>query len=307
MQPPNNHGPATAPPVATVLVDARAQLGECVLWCEREQALYWTDIDSARLSRRASADGALRTWALPEPVGSFALCQQPGTLLLGLASGVALFDLDSGRLGALSPVETDQPATRINDGRCDPQGRFVFGMFNQTGDQPLGHFYRVGPDLVVQRLPLPAATVANALCFSPDGRRLYFSDSPTRQIWWVDYHADGRLGVPQLFATLADDDGFPDGATVDAEGGLWTALWGGGCVLRLDAQGREDRRWPVPARHPTCPAFGGAGLDQLFVSSARKALDADGLRREPAAGAVFLLQAGLRGRPEHRFATTLAP
>lgn len=284
-----------------VLVAAQAVLGECTLWCEREQALYWTDIDSALLSRWSAGDGAVKTWPLPEALGSFALCERPGRLLLGLASGVALFDLSSGQIGLITRVEADQPATRINDGRCDPQGRFVFGMFNCEG-AATGGFYRVGPDLALERLPLPAAAVGNCLSFRPEhgGKsQMYFSDSPTRCIYRLDYHADGRLGEPVIFTRLAPGDGEPDGATVDAQGFLWVALWGAGCVARFDAQGREVLRLPVPASQPTCPSFGGPGLDRLFLSSAGR-----GVAGETQAGHVFeLLSHGSRGRAEHRFRT----
>ena len=118
--------PAGAP--AKVLVDGKNRLGECALWCERDRVLYWTDIDSARLYRWRLSDGTLTDWPMPEPLASFALCDTPGWLLLGLASGVALFDLSTGRVGPLIPVEADEPRTRINDGRCDPQGRGVFWL-----------------------------------------------------------------------------------------------------------------------------------------------------------------------------------
>lgn len=299
---------------AELLVDSRAQLGECPLWCEREQALYWTDIDGCSLSRWRAADGSLRQWALPQKLGSFALCERPGWLLLGLAQGVALFELDSARLGPLTPVEADLPHTRINDGRCDAQGRFVFGMFQHGAQGPaVGGFYRAsaGPDDVVrvERLPLPPAVVANSIAFSPDGSRLYFTDSPTRQIWCVDYPASGPLGRPQPFAKLADDDGVPDGSAVDAQGRLWTALWGAGCVVAFDAQGQEVQRVQVPARHTTCPAFGGAGLAQLFVSSARTGLSPEALSAQPAAGGVFVAESpgqGWRGLPERRFGSSAA-
>ena len=283
---------------ARVLVPGADSLGECALWCDREQALYWTDIDEAKLSRWQAGDGQVRHWALPERLGSFALCERPGRLLLGLASGIAMFDLSSGQVGRVTAVEAQEPRTRINDGRGDPQGRFVFGMFNPQG-LSIGGFYRVGPDLAVERLPLPPAHVANAICFSPDGHTLYFTDSPSRQLWQLDYHADGRLGEPRPFARFRDEDGEPDGAAVDAQGGVWTALWGAGCVVRLDPLGQETLRLPLPARQPTCPVFGGAALDRLFVTSARKQCE-----DQPQAGAVFeLAPAGHRGLPAHRFRT----
>jgi len=286
---------------AGILVDAQAQLGECPLWCERDERLYWTDIDAATLTCWHSRDNAVHCWSLPARVGSFALCERSDLLLLGLESGVALFDLRRDRLGLVTPVETDVPTTRINDGRCDPQGRFVFGTFDESPRcAPVGHFYRVDGELNVERLPLPASAVANSLAFSPDGSRLYFADSPRREILCADYHADGRIGAPERFARIAD--GEPDGSAVDADGRLWTAIWAAGCVVCHDDSGREVDRIDVPTTHPTCPAFGGRDLDRLFVTSARKASP-----DEPAAGAVLFVDGVGHGRPEHRFVTAIAP
>ncbi|MDC8786466.1 SMP-30/gluconolactonase/LRE family protein [Roseateles koreensis] len=298
------------PTPALVRVPADAQLGECLLWCEREQALFWTDIDAGLLTRWRAADGTVQCWSLPDKLGSFALCEAPGLLLLGLSRGLALFDLNSGTLGPMSPVPwpADAPeGLRINDGRCDPQGRFVFGMFNPQG-RPAGGFYRVNAALDIEHLPLPPATVANCIQFSPDGLTMYFTDSPTRQIWAMDYAPDGRLGAPRRFAALAADDGEPDGAAMDAAGHLWVALWGASCVIRLDPQGRETLRLPVPASQVTCPSFGGAARNRLFVTSARKQLRPAELAVQAAAGAVFELPGasllGVHGHAEHRFIST---
>ncbi|SEL36587.1 L-arabinonolactonase [Roseateles sp. YR242] len=285
---------------ARVLINSRDRLGECALWCDRDQALYWTDIDSAQLSRWHASDGTVTHWQLDEPLGSFALSETPGWLLLGLASGAALFDLSTGRTGPLLPVEADEPRTRINDGRCDPQGRFVFGMFNPHG-LAIGGYYRVDGGsreaLRIERLPLPDAVVGNSLSFSPDGRTLYYTDSPQRRIWALDYHPDGRLGERRVHVQLAETDGEPDGAAIDSEGGLWSSLWGAGAVARFDTQGRETHRLPLPASQPTCPVFGGQALDRLFVTTARKFCE-----HEPLAGAVFELDPqGHRGLPPHRF------
>jgi L-arabinonolactonase len=285
---------------AWLAVAARNRLGECPVWCERSGALYWTDIEGCTISR-LQADGEVRAWTLPERVGSFALCEGNSTqLLLGLASGIALFDTASEALSPIVPVEADQPATRINDGRCDRQGRFVFGMFNAR-EQPVGHFYRVLPDLRVERLPLPPVAVGNSIAFSPDGAAMYYTDSPARTIWKLDYGADGSLGSPQVFVRLSAEEGYADGSCIDAEGGLWNAQWEGGCVVRYDASGAETARLALPVSRPTCPAFGGAGLDTLYVTSARGGLDKEALRREPEAGGLFTLQPGWRGLPESRF------
>jgi L-arabinonolactonase len=287
-----------------LLVDARARLGECVLWCDVAEALFWTDIEGATLSRWTASDGSTRRWSMPDRVGSFALCTEPRLLLIGFASGVALFDLERGVSGPLIAVEPGEPTTRINDGRCDAQGRFVFGMFNRA-EVPIGHFYRVDGGLAVERLPLPQVGVANSIAFSPDGSRMYFADSPTRCIHSVDYHADGRLGTPRLFVQLGADEGFPDGSAVDAESGLWNAHWDGSCVVRYDADGVETVRIPLPVSRPTCPAFGGSDLDRLFISSARIGLSDEALRTQANAGGIFTAVPGQRGQRERRFATTL--
>lgn len=292
--------------LATCLVHAQATLGECVLWCEREQRLYWCDIEAGRISRCAEDGTGLENFQLPERVGSFALCEDGRHLLLGLAGGVALYELATRQLGPILPVQADLPGTRINDGRCDHQGRFVFGTFHEArGGAPLGAFFRAsldaGGSLQVQPLPLPAVTVANSIAFSPDGSRLYFADSPTRRIMCVDYHADGRLGSPRLFAEVPAGQGYPDGSAVDAGGGLWNAQWEAGRVQRYDAEGRPGPHVQVPARRVTCPAFGGAGLDRLFITSARIGLAEDVLAHQPLSGGVFEAVPGWQGLPERRF------
>lgn len=290
---------------ARVVVDAANQLGEGVLWCPRAQALYWTDIPNATLWRCTPHDGATRQWALPERLASFALCEADGWLLLGLASRLAFFHLDSGTLQPIVEVEADLP-TRLNDGVCDRQGRFVFGTLHEppAGEtkRAIGSFYRLNADLSLQRLPLPTVAISNSLAFSPDGGTMYFCDSPTRRIQCCDYAADGTIGPPRSFVDLRGIAGEPDGATVDADGGLWSAQWGMARVVRYRADGSEDSIVRLPARQPTRPALGGAALDTLYMTSARDGLSADALRDEPLNGAVFATAAGVRGLAEARFA-----
>jgi L-arabinonolactonase len=285
---------------ARLFVDAQARLGECPLWCERTNSLWWTDIEARTISRR-DADGQVRHWIFPEKVGSFAFCAHDSRLLLGLASGIALFDPDNGHMSDVVPLNAGDADIRINDGRCDRQGRFVFGMFNKA-EAPIGHFYRVSGDLRIERLALPPAGVGNSIAFSPDGATMYYADSPARTIFAVDYRADGSLGEPRLFVKLPEDAGFPDGSTVDGQGGLWNAQWLGSCAVRYDGTGRETARFTLPVSKPTCPVFGGPQLDELYVTSARLGLEADALAREPAAGGVIALSPGCRGLPETRFA-----
>lgn len=290
---------------ARAVLEVGNRLGEGVLWCPRAQALYWTDIHAAILWRHTPGDGSTRQWQLPERLASFALCELDGWLLLGLASQLAFFELDSGQLLPIVEVEPDLP-TRLNDGVCDRQGRFVFGTLHEnalgSARRRIGGFHRLNADLTLERLPIEPVAISNSLAFSPDGGTMYYCDSPTRCIQSRDYHADGRLGPARSFVELGDIDGEPDGSTVDADGALWNAQWGMSRVVRYRADGRIDGVVQVPTCQPTRVAFGGAGLDVLYITSAREGLSARQLQQEPLAGALFAVDAGIRGIHEPRFA-----
>lgn len=285
------------------VLDARNTLGEGIVWCARAQALYWTDIHASTLWRHAPASGETRQWRLPERLASFALCEADGWLLLALASRLAFFRLVDGMLHTLHDIEPGLP-TRCNDGACDRQGRFVFGTLHEPADsgakQPIAGFWRLNADLVLEKLPLEGVAISNSLAFSPDGGTLYYCDSLTRTIRCCDY-AD-TVSNPRDFADVRGTAGEPDGSCVDAEGGLWNAQWGLGRVVRYRADGSVDRILPLPTRQPTRPAFGGAALDTLYVTSARDGLDAEALANEPLAGALFAARVGLRGLHEPFFA-----
>jgi L-arabinonolactonase len=287
---------------AQLLVDSRCTLGEGATWCAKSGRFYWVDIEGAKLWRYDPRDQSSTSFDMPERLATFALCADPHTLLLGLASRLAWFDLSSGAITTIMEVEADLP-TRVNDGRCDREGRFVFGTKHDIEDaQPIGGFYRLNTDLTLERLPLGNCAISNSIGFSPDGARMYYCDSPTRQIRVCDY---ATFANDRVFVELTDADGVPDGSTVDADGGLWNAQWGGRRVVRYASDGRETARVEVPTAQPSCVAFGGVDLDTLFVTSARIGLPAS----DAHAGGVFvaqLAQAGARGIADMTFAGKLA-
>jgi L-arabinonolactonase len=286
---------------ATLAVDTKCALGEGALWCARTHRLYWVDIEGARLWRWNPATGERLSWRMPERLATFAFTADPHVLLLGLATQLAFFNPVTGDIAPIAKVEPTLN-TRVNDGRCDRQGRFVFGTKDEADDpRPIGGFYRLNRDLSVERLPLPAPAISNSIAFSPDGATLYFCDSPTREILACDYGADGHVGSPRLFARLAGSEGVPDGSTVDAEGGLWNAQWGAGRVVRYDARGNETERVLVPVSQPSCVALGGARLGTLYATTARVGLDAPTLAAERSAGGVFAAAVARRGLPEPVF------
>jgi len=288
---------------ADVALPVSNALGEGVVWCDREQALYWTDIHAATLWRYHPHGGTQQAWSMPERLACLALCATEGWLLLGLATRLAYFHPASQTLLPLHEVEAGLP-TRINDGACDRQGRFVFGTLHEPRDggarQALGGFYRLNHDLSLQRLSLPCVAISNSVAFSPDGSTLYFCDSLTRRIQCCDY--GDHCGLVRTFVTLDEPHGEPDGSTMDREGGLWNAQWGLGRVVRYTADGRLDRIVTLAATQPTRPAFGGTELTTLFITSARDGLDATALAVQPQAGALFSAQPDIVGLAEPRFA-----
>ncbi|WP_277187019.1 SMP-30/gluconolactonase/LRE family protein [Caballeronia sp. BR00000012568055] len=286
---------------AELLVDSRCTLGEGATWDARSGRLYWVDIEGAKLWRYDPRDQSSRSFNMPERLATFALCADANTLLLGLASRLAFFDLATGAIHTLIEVEAGQP-TRINDGRCDREGRFVFGTKHDVEDaKPLGGFYRLNTDLTLERLPLGDCAISNSIGFSPDGARMYYCDSPTRQIRVCDYPSCSN---DRVFIELSDEHGVPDGSTVDADGGLWNAQWGGRRVVRYAPDGRETASIDVPTEQPSCVAFGGAALDTLFITSAGIGIDTnDG--SDAHAGGVFSAQPGARGIAENWFAGKL--
>lgn len=282
-----------------LIADVENQLGECVLWCERSGRILWTDILGNTLYARDVATGNTSTWPMPEPLASFALTGNDDRLLLGLASQLAFFDFSSGAVTPICEVEAGL-TTRLNDGRCDRQGRFVFATFNQVEPRErIGGYYRLGADLMLERLPLPSCAIGNSICFSPDGATMYYCNSPDRAIRCCDYDpVTGAIGNDRVFAELDGKAGEPDGSCIDAEGYLWNAQWGASRVVRYAPNGTVERVIESPALQPSCVAIGGAEMDVLYVSSARVGIS------EPAVhdGALFQMKlADVRGLPESRF------
>ena len=285
-----------------LVVDCRHLLGESIVWDADAGELVWVDIHDGEIWRYRVAEQTIRAHVLPDRVGALGLCDD-GTYVVALASGFARFDPSSEHVRHIADVEPELPTTRLNDGRVDRQGRFVCGGMDEAADQgPLSAVYRLDPDDTVHRL-IDGIHCANSTCFSLDGATMYFTDMPTGRILAYDYDVDsGHPHSPRLFADCSDQPGLPDGSTVDAEGYVWNARWGGSRLVRHAPDGRVDRVVPVPVTNPTCLAFGGDDLATLFVTSARFGLTRAQLAHEPTAGGLFAIRPGVAGVPEPRFA-----
>lgn len=291
---------------AELIVDARNAVGECPVWVGEENALYWVDIPAGGLQRWSADTGQVSAWKTPEMLACIAR-HADGNWVAGMESG--FFQLrphNDGSLDSepLAGIDHSRPDMRLNDGRCDRQGRFWAGsmVLDMGANAAEGRLYRYSAG---QRGPVDAQLsgliVPNGLGFSPDGRTMYLSDShpAAQQIWAFDYDIDsGTPSNRRLFVDMNHYAGRPDGAAVDAEGCYWICANDAGLIHRFTPDGRLDRSLAVPVKKPSMCAFGGSRLDTLFVTSIRPADDHDD---QSLAGGVFALNPGVKGLPEPLF------
>ncbi len=274
--------------------DRRDILGEGPLWSARENALYWVDILGQRLNRLSLADDRVKSWDMPEPIGWVIERERAPGFIAGFRSGIAYLSLDPLRITPLASPEPDRPGNRFNDAKADAVGRIWAGTMPMDGALPTGALYRLDPDGAISRVD-DGYTIANGPAISPDGHWLYHTDTKLRTVFRYALRDDASLGPRGTFIRFENGWGFPDGMTFDAEGGLWIAHWGTGCVGRFDGLGKRERVIALPASQITSCAFAGSDLDRLFVTSAALGVD------EPAGGALFEVDPGCRGLPTCRF------
>lgn len=286
-----------------VAVEPGAALGECPVWSVTEQVLYWTDIDGREIHRFDPSTGTDERCSLGLRPGSFALTSDPGKLLVAAEHRVGFVDWDEHSFEPWIDLESPDTGNRMNDGRTDPTGRFWVGsMYERPSEgRRTGALHRVdtdGSSTTVRE----GIGVSNALAFSPDGRTMYWADTAVGTVWAHDYEpASGTMGASRVFVDFADLPGKPDGACVDADGCLWVACVFGSALARLTPDGTLDRLVELPIEAPTMPAFGGASLDTVFVTSIGQAQSASVPSRSPLAGAVLALQPGPVGLAEPLF------
>jgi sugar lactone lactonase YvrE len=290
----------TAPSPFTCVLDVRASLGECPQWSVAEQALYWVDINAPSLNRFDPATGRNVAMPMPEAIGCYAL-RRGGGFVVALRSGLWFARADGSLERRIADAPYDPEHHRFNDGRCDRQGRFYAGFMDETRSANTAALWRLDPDLRFTEV-LRGITISNGIAWSPDGRTMYHTDTPTRVVHAYDYDpATGTPSRPRVFARWSGETDRPDGATVDAEGCYWTAFYRGGKVLRIAPGGETLAEHPLPAMCPTMCALGGPDLRTLYVTSARQERSAEELSRLPQSGGLFAMRAPVPGLPEPDF------
>jgi sugar lactone lactonase YvrE len=285
-----------------LVLDAHAQVGEGPVWDDASGTLVWVDIMGNTVHRYDPATGRDRAIDVGQPVGAAVLRRDGNGLVLALRDGFGMLDESSGQVQLVAAVEADVPTNRMNDGKCDPGGRFWAGTMAFEVTPGVAALYRLDPNLQASRM-LSGVTLSNGLGWSPDGRQMYYIDSVTQGLDVFDFEpADGSLGERKRLITIPPGEGLPDGMTVDAEGGLWIALHGSGSIRRYTPDGRVDRVVRVPPKMVTCCTFGGSDLTDLYITTMSIGLSAAGRRAQPLAGALFRCRPGVRGLPPDRFA-----
>ena len=286
-------------PQVTCVADVKATLGEGPVWVVRERALYWVDINGKKLFRLGERD-ELRSWDTPVRIATLAP-RAGGGFVGGTDEGLAFVDLDAGRFEVFVDPEADLPDNRFNDGKVDRNGRFWAGTMDNREREASGTLYRLDADRSLTAID-QGYRVTNGPAFSPDGRTMYENDSARQVTYVFDLDKSGRVSNRRELIRFGRGDGYPDGMTVDAENSLWIAFWDGWCVRRFSPDGELLATVELPVQRPTSCAFGGAGLDRLFITSARRDLQGTELARQPLAGGLFAVDVGVHGIAELPFA-----
>lgn len=283
------------------VLKAKNVIGEGPRWNCAEQRLYWVDfIENQNIHSWHPATQEFKTYRTEAPVTALGF-RRDGDLIVATGGQIATFNLASCKLSGFTLVD-NRPGMRLNDGAVDASGRFWVGsMHSVKQDEPHGSLYRFDADGSLHTMDT-GITVSNGLGWSPDQRTLYFIDTFRRAVYAYDYSAGtGLVKNRRVFVHTVEADGYPDGLAVDAEGHVLVAFWGGWKIVRYDPDGKIEREIRFPVANPTACAFGGAHLDELYVTTARLALKPEELAAQPLAGDLFRIRLRVPGQPETPF------
>jgi sugar lactone lactonase YvrE len=282
-----------------LVLDAHAALGEGPIWLPADNMLAWVDITGHRVHRFDPATGRDESFDVGQPVGAVAP-RASGGLAMALRDGFGLLDTATGRVEMIADTEADNPGNRMNDGKCDSEGRFWAGTMAFDSRPGAGALYRLDRDHVVTRM-LSDVTVSNGIDWSLDNRTMYFVDSQSG-LDAFDYEpTGGQITNRRRIVTIPADLGAPDGMTLDSEGYLWVAIWGGWMVRRYAPDGRIDREIRVPVARTSSCAFGGPDYADLYITTASPEPGSDEHASQPHSGGLFRVRPGVTGRPPNLY------
>jgi sugar lactone lactonase YvrE len=282
-----------------VALAAGAELGEGPVWDERAERLVWVDILGQAVRFFDPQSGLDMAIFVPQTPG-VAIPKRSGGLVLAIGRGFGMLDAQ-GSYEPLTELPQGAVPVRMNDGNCDSAGRLWAGTMGFNAEPKAGALYRLDPELTVTRV-LDGVTESNGIDWSPDDRLMYYVDSMERRVDVFDFDLhSGSIANRRPFTSVDDGEVLPDGLTVDAEGYVWVACWGGAAVRRFAPDGSPAGGVSLPTPNITSAAFGGPALEQLFVTSARAGLSEEQLAEQPDAGALFVCRPGVSGRRQRTF------
>ena len=288
-------------PTPELVLDTKAQLGEGPCWDAASRTLYWINIYAGEIHAFSPETGSDRVIPVGEPIGCLAPTKA-GELIIASQSGISLLNPTNGARKPITHPEAGMPGNRFNDGKCDPTGRFLAGTMDNAEKEASGSLYSLSSDGTLKTL-LMGVRISNGLAWSPDHATLNYIDTPTRTVMAFAYDlSTGDISQPRKAILVPEQLGWPDGMTSDSDGNLWIAMWGGAALTKWDpASGRLLQTIPIPALNVTSCAFGGEGLTDLYITSARKGMNDEQLSRYPLTGAVFRLRMDVKGMPAFSF------
>jgi len=286
---------------ATLEVKCEATLGECPVWDEQNQLLYWVDILSGKLFRYDPVRQDLSIFEIGEHLGSFALREERGAIL-AMKTGFYYYDFEKKQSSLITDPEKNLPNNRFNDGKCDPKGRFWAGTLSYDLNQGAGSLYcldKHGQAI----LKASGFTIPNGMAWEPVSKKFYLIDSPERCVYSFEYDEDGSLHKRTVVIKLEEDFGMPDGMTIDNENKLWIALYNGFKVIRVDPV-RGDILFEIslPVPQVTSCTFGGADLNEIYITTAREHMSDEDIREAPLSGSLFKAILPFKGQPATKFA-----
>ena len=278
-------------------IDCHNDLGEGPLWDPRENALYWLDINKAKIQRRA-ASGEIKVFQMPFKVTALGL-RQSGGFIAATERGFHFWDGKGTKLKFIAHPEDGKAGARFNDGKVDRGGRFWAGTMDPRS--ATSALYRLDPDRTVTPME-KGIIISNGLGWDLNNHRMYYVDSLHYVVYVYNFNArKGSLSGRRVFLQVPPEEGQPDGLTVDSQGYIWIAFYDGWRVTRYAPDGKADTQIDLPVARPTCPAFGGPALNELYITTAIDGLSNKELAKQPQAGNLFMLKPGVKGLPEPEF------
>lgn len=289
---------------ATPVVTHQSVLGEGPVWDNQTRSIHWLDIEKGDIHSYDPYRDHFATLEIHQRIGCISLCKKQNTWIAGLQNGLATISRSNGAIQIISDPELHLPENRFNDGKCDPAGRFWAGTMSINEEKRAGNLYMLDTNGRLTK-KLDGVSISNGMAWSEDKKTFYYIDSPTRAVTAWDFDLEtGNISRERTIFLIPENEGYPDGMTIDTEGMLWIAHWGGWQVSRWNpVNGKKIASIPLPVKRVTSCTFGGHHLEDLYITTAQKDMDPTEKESEPLAGSLFVVKkCGYQGFPANEFA-----